>query len=107
MVRDDAADNGSDADQGMEHEADGEIERRPGQDRRGLKVHRSKERADVIEIAQRLRTVATASHPQRQPDDDVVDPRGASYSSRWEPMRTRTLLRIASSRAWKANRAQP
>ena len=70
---DNTANNGADANQPMEHEADGEIERRPrkiGQCRRSAA---RKEGADMIEIAQGLRAVATAAHPQRQTDDNVVN----------------------------------
>jgi hypothetical protein len=56
-------------------EADGDVERNPGQVEQRGRPQAGEERADGIEIAHRLQALAAGPCPQRQPHDDVVDAR--------------------------------
>ncbi|MGY4431517.1 hypothetical protein ACVWWO_003994 [Bradyrhizobium sp. F1.13.1] len=72
--QDDGADQRGDADHDVEGEADGEIERQPGQIEERARAHAAKKGADIVEIAQRLKPLVAAADQQRQADDGVEHP---------------------------------
>lgn len=70
----DRADQRGDADQRMECKTDGEIKRQPWQIVQCARPHPGQEGADVVEITQRLKSLAAVADDKRHPDDDVIDP---------------------------------
>ena len=69
--QDDRADQRGHADHDVEGKTDGEIERQPGQVEERARPHAAEERADIVEIAQRLQTLVAAADQQRQAHDGV------------------------------------
>ena len=69
--QDDGADQRGDADQPVEGEADRQIEGQPRQIEERARPHAAEERADIVEIAQRLQALVAAADHQRQPDDGL------------------------------------
>ena len=69
--QDDGADQRGHADQGVEGEADRQIERQPRQVEERARPHAGEERADVVEIAQRLQALVAPAHHQRQPHHGI------------------------------------
>ncbi len=65
----DGADQRGRAEQPVEREADRQIERQPGQVEERAGPHAAEERADVVEVAQRLQALIAAAHHQRQAHD--------------------------------------
>ena len=59
------------AEQPMEREADRQIERQPGQIEERARPHAAEERADIVEIAQRLQALVAVADQQRQPHDGL------------------------------------
>ena len=55
----------------MERKADRQIERQPGQIEERTGSHAAEERADVVEIAQRLQALVAVAGHQRQAHDGV------------------------------------
>ena len=58
----------------MERKADGEIERQPGQIEECARPLASEERADVVEVAERLQALIAAADHQRQAHDGLEHP---------------------------------
>ena len=69
--QDDGADQRGHADHDVEGEADGEIERQPGQIEERARSHAAEEGADIVEVAQRLEALVAAADQQRQAHDGV------------------------------------
>ena len=67
----DGADQRGRAEQPVEREADRQIERQPGQVEERAGAHAAEERADVVEVAQRLQALIAAAHHQRQAHDGL------------------------------------
>ena len=69
--QDDGADQRGEADQDMEGKADREIERQPRQIEERARPHAAEERADIVEVAQRLQAFVASADHQRQPHHGV------------------------------------
>ena len=67
----DGADQRGHAEQPVERKADRQIERQPGQIEERARSHAAEERADVVEIAQRLQALVAVADQQRQSHDGV------------------------------------
>ena len=67
----DGADQRGDAEQPVEGKADRQIERQPRQIEERARPHAAEERADIVEIAQRLQALVAAADHQRQPHDGL------------------------------------
>jgi hypothetical protein len=70
----DRADQRGQADQDMEGKADRQIERQPRQIEEGARPHAAEERANIVEIAQRLKAFIAPAHDQRQADNGFEHP---------------------------------
>ena len=67
----DGTDQRGQADHDMEGETDRQIERQPRQVEERARPHAGEERANVVEIAQRLQALIAPADHQRQPHDGV------------------------------------
>ena len=72
--QDDRADQRGEPDHDMEGKADRQIERQPWQVEERAGAHAGKERADVVQIAQRLQPVIAAADEQRQANHGFEHP---------------------------------
>ena len=69
----DGTDQRGQADIGVERETDRQVERHPGQVEKRNRAQAGQERADAVEIAQRLHALAAVAGDQRKPHDRVID----------------------------------
>ena len=72
--QDDRADQRGQADHDVEGETDRQIERQPRQIEERARPHAGEERADIVEIAQRLQALIASAHHQRQAHDGLEHP---------------------------------
>ena len=72
--QDDGADQRGQADQDVEGKTDRQIERQPGQIEESARSDAGEERADVVEVAQRLQALVAAADDQRQTHHGVEHP---------------------------------
>ena len=72
--QDDGADQRGQADQDVEGETDRQIERQPRQIEKRARAHAGEERANIVEIAQRLQALIASADHQRQAHHGVEHP---------------------------------